>query len=72
MVQTITAHAATLNLEDDFKDTPVHPNRPGSYGIKNKTKEKEEEENEAERTVASGKTGKPKASQKHMSAKMCT
>ena len=70
LLETIITYASTLNLEDDFKDTPVHPNRPGSYGMKNKTKEKEEEENEAERTIASGKAGKPKASQKHMPPKM--
>ena len=39
LLETITTHAATLNPDDDFKDTPVHPNRPGSYGMKTKTKE---------------------------------
>ena len=34
LLETITKHAATLNLDVDFRDTSVHPNRPGSFGAK--------------------------------------
>ena len=27
LLTTITEHAATLNLDEDFKNTPVHPNK---------------------------------------------
>ena len=42
LLETITKHAATLNVDEDFRNTPVNPNNKSSFGAKRHTKRKRE------------------------------
>lgn len=69
VLETVTKHAATLNLDEDFRNTPVNTSNKNSFGAKRGTKEEDGEENKKNNKTTT-KTGTPKASQNQMSSEM--
>ena len=67
VLETIAKHAAELNLEDAFRNTPIISNNKNTFGAERTTKE---EGNEGKSNKQITKTKKPRDNQSLMSSEM--